>query len=891
MLRYTYYYTMHTPILTKRTPLRPFSLAVLCFVVFQVLGSNLWSVQRYQSAASQLIEHQNDILTTAATAREKAIAHCNIGLIHFQQGDYGQAQLNFQQSLDFDPASTCTSHGVLAKVHLGYLDAMKSNANTGSKSIREAILCARELKDTELEARLHLLDAQWRLHFGNYGDAFKELYAAQAIYSSEQNVSGRVEVDVILAEALIDLEEYSEAKRLLEQALKHNKTNEVVALTLSIYRNLGQLYFIQDKWNYATTYAQKSLAIAHAIESHAGIQRAQLLLYYIKQAQHNSHDAGTQLQAVIDHSQQSGVQGSLRNDLSLALIHWDLSNGRSESVIGRAKEVLDGNRPYWSLHQIMKLYAHQINAHYKLNQFKEAFDLREQLAELESNSEVTSAVEQYQLAKSRAEKEQRQEAMLKNEVESKLNYQEQKISDLIKYSVLSALILLTVLLVLLFRQVRIKQLSNKELENRNKLINRQNHELRQMNAVLDEARKEAEEGSIAKSNFLAVTSHEIRTPMNGIMGMASLLLESNLNEEQRKYVETIETSSENLLTILNDILDFSKIEAGKMNIETSLIDLEKLLDEVMIIFSKQAKDKKIELSKFIGNAMITQFRGDLLRIRQVLINLISNAVKFTENGYVKIVVELDELLRAQTEDARIAKLRFSVKDNGIGISEEKQKKIFESFEQEDTSTSRKYGGIGLGLSISKKLVELMGGEIGLSSEKNVGTTFYFTLNVEIPKGLVRKVPVHLQDDKRAKLPHGKFSEMYPLKIMVAEDNPFNKLFIDKLFEKFGYSNYVHAENGTEVLSKLKEHPVDIILMDIQMPEMDGIQATKRIIDLYGEDRPYIIALTADANEGNKQEYLSYGMDGFLSKPFKAEALQDILKEYSKKLKDTTSVVE
>jgi CheY-like chemotaxis protein len=326
-----------------------------------------------------------------------------------------------------------------------------------------------------------------------------------------------------------------------------------------------------------------------------------------------------------------------------------------------------------------------------------------------------------------------------------------------------------------------------------------------------------------------------------------------------------------------------------MSIESTLIDLDKLLEEVMIIFSKQAKDKNIQLSKFIGNAMIKQFRGDILRIRQILINLVSNAIKFTDNGYVKIIVEIDELLRAQTDDARIAKLRFSVKDDGIGISEEKQRKIFESFEQEDTSISRKYGGIGLGLSISKKLVELMGGEIGLTSEKNIGTTFYFTLNVEIPKTLARQevtvntISSATQASEATVMTSGKFAELYPLRILVAEDNPFNKMFIDKLFEKFGYTDAHYAENGIEVLKKLEHETIDVILMDIQMPEMDGMEATKRIIKKYGTKRPAIIALTADATASSKSNYLDAGMDGFLSKPFKQEALQEILIAQSSKI--------
>jgi len=379
---------------------------------------------------------------------------------------------------------------------------------------------------------------------------------------------------------------------------------------------------------------------------------------------------------------------------------------------------------------------------------------------------------------------------------------------------------------------------------------------------LEMERERAEQANAAKSQFLAMMSHELRTPMTGVMGMADLLLMSKLSAEQEELTRLLQRSAQVLLDLLNDILDFSKIEAGQLEIESTPFSLPEVLVDVINLFAPAAAEKGIALEARPPATYWNVVKGDPKRLRQVLSNLVGNAIKFTESG--SVTISFEQVAVADTEAA----LQFSVSDTGIGIAEEDAAKLFRPFVQADVSTSRKYGGTGLGLAISKRLVEGMGGEISLASVPKKGSTFSFSVKV-IPDRLAP------QAERHAPLPQpGSAVRAVSRKVLVAEDNETSRYLISTMLQRFGHS--VDAvENGAEALGAVNAKAYDIILMDMQMPVMDGPAATKEIRKLQSaKGRVPVIALTADVIASHRAEYFAAGVNAIIGKPINWTELAD-----------------
>lgn len=406
--------------------------------------------------------------------------------------------------------------------------------------------------------------------------------------------------------------------------------------------------------------------------------------------------------------------------------------------------------------------------------------------------------------------------------------------------------------------------AKEELEVANAELQSEVEHHQKLEAELIKAKEAAEAAVEAKAAFLANMSHELRTPMNAVIGMTSILLEEDLTPEQKEFVEIARNGGEAMLALIGDLLDFSRVEKERMLLEHQPFSLRACVDESLEQVSVQANKKGLNLSCTIKYGALDAFIGDPGRLRQVLINLLANAVKFTDEGEVSVSISSKAIGEKKHQ------LHFAVSDTGIGISQVKMDQLFKPFSQVETTISRKRDGAGLGLAICKGLVELMGGEIWAKSEVSKGSTFYFIIEAEVAQGLPARSEIQTQSVEN-------LAELHPLRILVAEDNPSNQKVLVEMLKRMGYRADAVAD-GREVIEALDRRSYDLVFMDVKMPEMDGLKATQEIRRRWPTNGPKIIAITAYALAGDKEKCIEAGMDGYIAKPVQKGELAEILKK-------------
>ncbi|NJK61291.1 MAG: response regulator [Synechococcaceae cyanobacterium SM2_3_1] len=398
-------------------------------------------------------------------------------------------------------------------------------------------------------------------------------------------------------------------------------------------------------------------------------------------------------------------------------------------------------------------------------------------------------------------------------------------------------------------------------------------------AQMEAARQQAEAANTAKSQFLATMSHEIRTPLNAVLGMISLLEQSSLTVEQRQLVRTIRNGGEVLLAIITDLLDFSRIEAGRLELSSEPLEVRPTVESVLALFAAKLAEKQLQLSLQVDPQVPLWIRGDAQRLQQILINLLSNALKFTERGSITVTLSAKPLA-SQPQTCEIC---FQVQDTGVGIAPDKIDLIFQPFQQGDSSISRRYGGTGLGLSICRHLCELMGGIITFESQQGLGSTFSLTVPAEIvpPPRSPELTAAHLASAVPS--PSSLLALRLPLQILVVEDNPVNQTVAEALLRCLGYQP-TQVSHGVEALTALEQHNYDVVFMDVEMPEMDGLTATRLIRHHFGH-AVYIIGMSAAAFPESRQRALESGMNDYLTKPIQLHTLSAALQQSTTSITD------
>ncbi|MCY7409369.1 MAG: response regulator [Chitinophagales bacterium] len=691
---------------------------------------------------------------------------------------------------------------------------------------------------------------------GEYQKALDYLFMGMKIDEKLGNeTSVAVELNNI-GQIYLEMEFYNEALEYCRRSLRiFQKAKDEQAIALR-FNNLGGIYDRLYKYDSALMYYDSSLQIRTRVGSKSALAKSysnlgttwvnlkdyDKAIFYYHQSVWNAK-----------HSKDTAQLYDTYSNLAAAFLRKGVKTDSAEVLL---KSAYDYFKVKGSPRNMMLITNLLIDVYGKKNDFEKAYAFT--LEYLTARDSVESKDARKSALRKQFEFEyQNKAALAAASQQKKDDLAEEKLTQQKNFRnfAIAGMVLLLIIIALLFNRFRLKQKTAKELEAKNKIIEKE--------------KQRAEESEKFKSRFLANMSHEIRTPMNAVIGLTNLLLDSSATEKQKFYLGAIKKSSENLMVILNDVLDLSKLEAGKMQLEKTLFRIQDVIENVVVTLRHKADEKGLKLETNIANDIPEFVKGDSTKLYQVLINLVGNAIKFTETGNVVIEVTLElSDIKIESSASHFSLLSFHITDTGIGIPKEKLKTIFESFRQAANDTSRKFGGTGLGLSISQQIIQLHGSEIQVTSEENKGSVFSFTIQYEIS----RAEEFRNFHQPATEIDYSRFAS---LKILLAEDNEYNQLVTVESLKRLVPTLRIDVtENGREALDALLEEDYDLILMDVQMPEMNGYEATKTIRQEFSGKKKLIpiIALTASATREEIETGFQSGISAHLPKPFIARDL-------------------
>lgn len=792
-----------------------------------------------------------------------------LGVVFKYGGEYDSSLIYLKAALQMSETSKDSVRIGRCYNALGVVFKTTGDFKKAQEYYERALEIARELKDLSNQAKIYnniglLLQLQ-----GRYAEALENFRASIQLKLKLKDDKGLIVAYNNIALNFSNLDQFDKAIQHYKLGLKYsNALNDKYSIGV-LSNNLGEAYLQADSIDQAIRFLNESVELRLEIEDEIGLAKSYFhfgnlwsKLNKTDRAERYYKDAIFILEKQNKYDELNAIYqalGKLKYQLNLykSAIKWFKISQTNAQLIGSRSDQLIN---YEYLAQCFESLNQYDSAYVYLKKTKQ---LSDELIEAELEKKLQEQQVRYEAEFNQNTIRQLREAQNVRELERNRD-------RVIFYIVLISLVTAGVLLILVLRQNQLKKRHAKELEEHNIQIEKQNKSL-------EKAKLQAEEASRVKSDFLASVSHEIRTPLNGVIGMAELLYNTPLAPTQQSYLDTIKNSSDNLLMLMNDILDFSKIESTGIKLTIRRNSLRTLLKNIFSSFENLAANKELNFDLEIAEDVPDFVYIDASRVRQIIGNLLSNAFKFTHLGFVTLKVEV--LSKEKTLNGEKVAIRISVVDSGVGISKELKEKIFKAFNRADTSITRRYGGIGLGLAISQSLAELMGSTIEIESEISRGTKIQFTLDVKAEKTDPHEKASRIRETgKRENI--AETSVRYPLDICIAEDNEINQELLKITLQKMGYDPIV-VSNGEAVLDKLNSQNIDLVFMDIQMPVMDGVTATKRIRTKFlgNKEYPVIIAVTANTYNEDRSNYLNAGMNDYIAKPFTSQEIQDAIKKW------------